>query len=68
VENFKCLGVILNEDNNNQIDLRERMKNANETYFILQKKIKNKNISNKLKLRLKNTITDKILTHASETY
>ena len=26
VENFKYLGVILNEDNNNQIDLQERMK------------------------------------------
>jgi len=25
VENSKCLGVILNEDNNNQIDLQERI-------------------------------------------
>jgi hypothetical protein len=25
VENFKYLGVILNEDNNNQIDLQERI-------------------------------------------
>jgi hypothetical protein len=33
VENFKYLGVILNEDNNHQIDLQERMKNANKTYF-----------------------------------
>ena len=37
VENFKYLGVILNEDNNNQIDLQERIKNANKTYFKLQK-------------------------------
>jgi len=29
--------------------------------------LKYKNISKKLKLRLKNTITDKMLTHASET-
>ena len=29
---------------------------------------KNKNISKKLKLRLKNTITDKTSTHASETW
>jgi hypothetical protein len=27
VENVKYLGVILNEDNNNQIDLQERIKN-----------------------------------------
>jgi hypothetical protein len=68
VENFKYLGVILTEDNNNQTDLQERIKNANKTYFMLQKFFKNKNISKKLKLRLKNTIIDKILTSASETW
>jgi hypothetical protein len=68
VENFKYLGVILNEDNNNQIDLQERMKNAKKTYFMLQKFFRNKNISNKLKLRLKNTVIDKMLTYASETW
>ena len=31
-EHFKCLGVILNEDNNHQIDLQERIKHANKTY------------------------------------
>jgi hypothetical protein len=36
-ENFKYLGVILNEDNNNQIDLQERIKNANKTCFMLHK-------------------------------
>ena len=36
VENVKYLGVILNEDNNNQIDLQERINNANKTYFTLQ--------------------------------
>ena len=36
VENFKYLGVILNEDNNNQTHLQERIKNANKTYFMLQ--------------------------------
>ena len=33
VENFKYLGVILNEDNNHQINLQERIKNANKTYL-----------------------------------
>jgi len=66
VENFKYLGVILNEDNNNQIDLQERIKNANKTYFMLQNFLKNKNISKKLKLRLKDTIIDKMLKYASE--
>ena len=36
VENFKYLGVIFNEDNNNQTDLQKRIKNANKTYFMLQ--------------------------------
>jgi len=67
VENFKYLGVILNEDNNNQIDLQERINNANKTYLMLQHFFKNKNISKKLKLRLKNTIIDKTLTYTSET-
>jgi len=35
VENFKFIGVILNEDNH-QIDLQEKIKNANRTYFMLQ--------------------------------
>jgi len=37
VENFKYLGVILNEYNNNRTDLQERIKNANKAYFMLQK-------------------------------
>ena len=61
-------GVILNEDNNNQIDLQERIKSSNKTYFMLQNFFKNKNISKKLKLKLKNTIIDKVLTYASETW
>ena len=48
--------------------MQERIKNANKTYFILQNFFKNKNISNKLKLRLKNTIIDKTLTYASITW
>jgi len=68
VENFKYLGVILSEDKNNQIDLQERLKNANKSHFMLQKFFKNKNISKKLKLRLKNTIINKMLTYASETW
>jgi len=49
VENFKYLGVILNDDNNNQIDLQKRVKNANKTYFMLQKFFKNRNILKKQK-------------------
>jgi len=61
-ENYKYLGIILNGDNKNQTDFQERIKNVNKTNFMLQKFFKNKSISKKLKLRLKNTITDKTLT------
>ena len=40
MENFKYSGVILNEDNNNRIDLQERIKNANKTYFMVHKFLK----------------------------
>ena len=53
---------------NKQTDLQERIKNANKTYCMLQKFLKNKNLSKKLKLRLKNTIIDKTLQYASETW
>ena len=36
VGNFKYLGVILNEDNKHHIDLQERIKTVNKTYFVLQ--------------------------------
>jgi len=37
VKIFKYLGVILNEDNNNQTDWQGRIRNANTIYFVLQK-------------------------------
>jgi hypothetical protein len=43
VGNFKHLEVTLNEDNY-QIHLQERMKNANKKYFMLQNSLKDKNI------------------------
>ena len=64
-ENFKYLDVILNEDNNHQMDLQERIKYTNETYLMLQNFFRNKNISKRLKLRLKNTKIYKTLTYAS---
>jgi hypothetical protein len=67
VENFKHLRVILTEDNNHQTLLQERLNNAKKTYFRLQHFFKNKNISKKLQLILKNTIIHKTLTHASAT-
>jgi len=53
---------------NNETDLQERIKNANKTYFMLQTFFKNKDMSKKLKLRLKNITIDKTLTCASENW
>ena len=68
VENFKYLGIILNEDNTNQIDLQERIKMLTKHILCYKNCLKIQNISKKLKLRLKNTIIDKMLTYASETW
>jgi len=62
------LCVTFNEDNNHQTDLQERIKNANKTHFMLKKLFRNKNVSKKLKLRLKNTTIERTLTYASETW
>jgi len=40
VENFKYLGIILNEVNSIQIALQERIKNAIKTYFMVQNFLK----------------------------
>jgi len=55
-------------NNGHQTDLQERIKNANKTYFILQKFFRYEYISKQLKLRLKNTIIDITLTYALETW
>jgi hypothetical protein len=47
---------------------RKEQKNANRTYFMLHKFFRNKSISKKLKLKLKNTTIDRTLTYASETW
>ena len=51
VENFQYLGVLLNEVNNHQIDLQERIKKANKTYLMLQQFFRNKNVSKKTKIK-----------------
>jgi len=48
--------------------LQERIKNANKTYFMLQKFLEIKLYLKELKLRLKNTAIDKTLTYASESW
>jgi len=68
LQNFKYLGVTLSDNNNHQIDLQERIINAYKKCFMLQNFFRNKNISKKLKLRLKNTTVDETLTYASETW
>ena len=50
VENFKYLGVIINENNKKEFEIQERLKNANKAYFMLQNILKLKNI----KIRTKN--------------
>ena len=53
MENFKYLGVILNENDNNQTDLQERKISANITYCMLQILFKNKKKINETKIKTK---------------
>ena len=48
----------------NTKQIYNKIKTANKIYFMLQTFFRNKNISRRLKLRLKNTIMDKSLTYA----
>jgi hypothetical protein len=64
VENFKYLGVILNEGEK----AKQERKRTLTKHILCYNFFLNKNISKKLKLRLKNTIIDKTLTYASETW
>jgi hypothetical protein len=66
VENFKYLGVILNEDNSHHTDLLG-LKNANKTYFMLTKFKTKTYLKAKIKTE-EHKITDKTLTYASETW
>jgi len=52
VKNFKYLGVMLNEDNNNQIDLQERMKMPTNHTLCYNNFLKIETYKKKLKLRL----------------
>ena len=61
VDNFKYLGVITNE-NKKEFEIQERLKKANKTYFMLQNILKSKNI----KIRIKNSVINKILNYGSE--
>jgi hypothetical protein len=62
------LGVIISEDNSHQIDWQKRIKMQTKHTVCDKIFFKSKNISNKLELKLNNTVIDKALTYASETW
>jgi hypothetical protein len=66
VDNLKYLGVMINEINNKDFEIQERIKNANKAYFMLQNIFKCKNISKNTKISLKNSVINKILSYGSE--
>ena len=64
VDNFKYLGIIINENNKKEFEIQERLKNANKAYFMLQNILKSKNI----KIHIKNSVINKILSYGSEAW
>jgi hypothetical protein len=66
VDTFKYLGVIINDNNKKDFEIQERIKNANKAYFMLQNIFKSKNIPKNTKIRIKNSVINKILSYGSE--
>jgi hypothetical protein len=52
--------------NKKDFEIQERIKNANKAYFMLQNIFKSKNISKNIKICIKNTVINKILSYGSE--
>ena len=68
MDNFKYLGGIINENNKKEFEIQERLQNANKAYFMLQNILKSKNISKNIKIRIKNSVINKILSYGSEAW
>ena len=66
--NFEYLGVTINEDKSTKYINEKESKQLKKHTPCYRNFFRNKNITRKLKLILKNTIIDKSLTYASETW
>jgi hypothetical protein len=68
VKEFCYLGVIINNKNSEEQDIKHRITKANRAYFDLNKVLASKIISRRTKIRIYKTIIYPILTYGSETW
>jgi hypothetical protein len=68
VENFNCLGSILNADNKMNIEIAERIAKGNKAYYDNAKLIKSKFVKRNTKMKIYKMMIRPIVTCSSETW
>lgn len=68
VENFKYLGSIVNKENDELVEIKERILRANKAYFSMIDLLKSQTIHRNNKIRLYKTIIRPILCYGCETW
>lgn len=68
VREFKYLGSLVTEKNETQVEVKERLKCGNKSYYSMQHLLKSRLISRKCKKRLYKTVVRPVVMYASETW
>jgi hypothetical protein len=68
VSNFIYLGAILNENNQMQFEIAERIQKGNRAYYANAKLLKSKLLKKSTKMRIYITLIRPVVTYASETW
>ena len=68
MENFNCLGSILNADNKIKIEIAERIAKGNKAYYANSKPTKSKLLKKNIKMKIYKTMIRPVFTYSSETW
>jgi len=68
VDNFKCLGTMVNKMNNRSVEVNGRLTMASRAYYGLQNHMKSRIISRNIKTLLYKTLIRPVLTYEVETW
>lgn len=67
-ELFKFLGVMINEQNQREVEIKVRIQNANKVYYSLQFLLGSKFLTRNTKLKIYNTVIRPVLSYGSESW
>jgi len=68
VENFNCLGSILNADNKINIEVAEKIATGKKAYYANSKLIKSKLLKENTKMKIYKTLIRPVVTYSSEAW